>query len=115
LAVLVLFTLDNYDVKYSQIKGSERMQQSDAQIPEQIQSYIEGEYIFVDARRLRCPLPVLKLARAHKQSPHVTRFLLCATDDAARIDIPAFCVERKFELTAMHTLEACYWFLISVG
>jgi tRNA 2-thiouridine synthesizing protein A len=90
------------------------MQQSDLGIPEQIMSYVKGESLLVDARRLRCPLPILKLARSYKLSPQVAYLILCATDDAVRIDVPAFCKERQFQLAAMHTHGVYHWFVINV-
>lgn len=48
----------------------------------------------VDARGLRCPLPVIQLARAVGSEPTPTRILVLATDPAAAHDIPAWCRMR---------------------
>ena len=45
----------------------------------------------IDARRLKCPLPVLKMEkRLETLSPGATLIVL-ATDPMARIDIPLYC------------------------
>jgi TusA-related sulfurtransferase len=48
----------------------------------------------VDARGLRCPLPVIELARLVAAEPAATRVLVLATDPAAAHDIPAWCRMR---------------------
>ena len=48
----------------------------------------------VDARGLRCPLPVIRLAEAAVGSPAGTVLEVWATDPAARADIPAWCRMR---------------------
>jgi tRNA 2-thiouridine synthesizing protein A len=54
--------------------------------------------IEVDARGLRCPLPVIRLARAARDAPAGTRIVVLADDPAARHDIPAWCRMRDHEL-----------------
>jgi tRNA 2-thiouridine synthesizing protein A len=44
----------------------------------------------VDARGLRCPAPVIRLARAAKEAPPGTVLTVWWTDPAARHDIPAW-------------------------
>lgn len=46
--------------------------------------------ITVDARGLRCPRPVLRLAQALAQHPPGTVVRLLASDPAAQTDVPAF-------------------------
>lgn len=48
----------------------------------------------VDARGMRCPLPVLRLARALREHPEAAEFDLVADDPAAARDIPAFADEQ---------------------
>jgi tRNA 2-thiouridine synthesizing protein A len=45
---------------------------------------------FVDARGQKCPLPVIRLARAAKVLDPGDRVLVLADDPAARHDIPAW-------------------------
>jgi TusA-related sulfurtransferase len=58
----------------------------------------------VDARGLRCPLPVIRLAQAARGLPAGSVLELWATDPAARADVPAWCRMRGHELLA--TTEA---------
>jgi tRNA 2-thiouridine synthesizing protein A len=44
----------------------------------------------VDARGLRCPLPVVRLAAAARDLPAGTRVSVLATDPAAQHDVPAW-------------------------
>ena len=52
----------------------------------------------VDARGLRCPLPVIRLAAAAKDAAPGSEVLVLATDPAARHDIPAWCRMRGHTL-----------------
>ena len=54
--------------------------------------------VTVDARGLRCPLPVLRLAQAIAREPVGTAVRLLATDPAARTDVPAFVRMRGLTL-----------------
>ena len=55
----------------------------------------------VDARGLRCPLPVIRLAEAARDAPAGTRITVLANDPAARHDVPAWCRMRNHELREM--------------
>ena len=50
--------------------------------------------IVVDARGLRCPLPVIRLAQAARDAAPEAVIEVWATDPAARADIPAWCRMR---------------------
>ena len=52
----------------------------------------------VDARGLRCPLPVLQLAAALREEPPGSLVLLLATDPATKVDVPAFARMRKVDV-----------------
>lgn len=52
----------------------------------------------VDARGLRCPLPVIRLGFALRELGPGAAALLLATDPAARSDVAAFCRMRGHEL-----------------
>lgn len=58
--------------------------------------------IHVDARGLRCPLPVLRLRRAARPGSVVE---IVADDPAAATDIPAFAREMGWELEALGELR----------
>jgi len=42
---------------------------------------------------MRCPLPVLRLARAMREAPEADVFCLVADDPAAAKDVPAYAAE----------------------
>ena len=48
----------------------------------------------VDARGERCPMPVIRLARAVAERPGLRTVTVLATDPAAAHDIPAWCRMR---------------------
>jgi tRNA 2-thiouridine synthesizing protein A len=50
--------------------------------------------VVLDARGLRCPLPVIRVARAAMSATAGTVIEVWATDPAARADIPAWCRMR---------------------
>ncbi len=56
------------------------------------------ESLVLDARGLRCPLPVIRLAALLRDLPPGTEVVLLATDPAARSDVAAFCRMRGHEL-----------------
>ncbi len=60
-----------------------------------------SDVVLVDARGVRCPLPVLRLARALVDAPVGVRVRLLATDPAARTDVAAFCRIRGLDLLAV--------------
>jgi tRNA 2-thiouridine synthesizing protein A len=45
----------------------------------------------VDARGLKCPLPVLKVEKLLARLPAGAELIALATDPMAKIDIPLFC------------------------
>lgn len=71
----------------------------------------------IDCRGLRCPAPIIELARALKADgddavPIGSRLGVAATDVAARVDVPAFCRMRGQEYlgeTAAEDGVAVYW------
>ena len=56
------------------------------------------EVVEVDARGLRCPIPVIRLGTAIRDRPAGSLVRLLATDPAARSDVAAFCRMRGHEL-----------------
>lgn len=55
----------------------------------------------VDARGQRCPLPVIRLARAAADLGPGALVRVLATDPAAASDVPAFCRMRGHALEAV--------------
>lgn len=60
--------------------------------------------LVVDARGLRCPAPVIALARVAKGAPAGAVVVVWWTDPAARHDIPAWARMRGHEVLATHLL-----------
>ena len=58
------------------------------------------EVVEVDARGLRCPIPVIRLGAVIRDRPTGSLVRLLATDPAARSDVAAFCRMRGHELVA---------------
>jgi tRNA 2-thiouridine synthesizing protein A len=56
----------------------------------------------VDACGLLCPLPVLKLRKKLQSVPSGTLLQLLATDPAAVVDVPHFCMESGHELVEIN-------------
>ena len=52
----------------------------------------------LDARGLLCPLPVLKARKRLQKLERGDRLLMHATDPAALIDVPHFCMEAGHKL-----------------
>ncbi|NJN51763.1 MAG: sulfurtransferase TusA family protein [Gammaproteobacteria bacterium] len=58
----------------------------------------------VDARRLLCPMPVIRLQSAAKGQPQGTEIEVLATDPGVMADIPAWCRVHGHAVTAQTTL-----------
>ena len=53
-----------------------------------------GRETVLDARGLRCPLPVIRLARLVSDHPALQEVTVLTTDPATAYDIPAWCRMR---------------------
>lgn len=60
----------------------------------------------VDARGLRCPLPVVRLAQAARETGPGVLLTVLATDPAARLDVPAWARMRGYRMVREELLEA---------
>ncbi|MEU3218098.1 aminotransferase class V-fold PLP-dependent enzyme [Streptomyces sp. NPDC006971] len=56
-----------------------------------------GGCLVVDARGKRCPVPVIELAKVIGQVPRGGTVTVLSDDEAARLDIPAWCAMREQE------------------
>lgn len=56
--------------------------------------------IVIDARGLRCPLPVLKLEKQIETLARGTTLTVLATDPIAKVDIPLYCRQHGHECVA---------------
>ncbi len=69
----------------------------------------------LDARGLRCPLPVLKLEkRLETLAPGATLVVL-ATDPIARIDIPLYCTQHGFRCDTTSENDVLRFAIVSAG
>jgi tRNA 2-thiouridine synthesizing protein A len=71
--------------------------------------------LFLDARGLNCPLPVLKARKAIGALPVGARMVIEATDQLASLDIPHFCSEDGHRLVARETDGRILRFTIERG
>lgn len=60
-----------------------------------------ADFHSLDARGLRCPLPVLKARKKLAQLHPGMVLEILADDPAAIIDVPHFCAEMGYELTSI--------------
>jgi len=54
----------------------------------------------VDARGLKCPLPVLKMEKLLGQLPPAAELVVLATDPMAKVDIPLYCQQHGHDCVA---------------
>lgn len=59
----------------------------------------------LDCRGLRCPLPVIELAKAAAALSPGDEVAVASTDAAARVDVPAWCRMREQEYAGEETAE----------
>ncbi len=63
--------------------------------------------LVLDCRGMRCPLPVIELARRIAEVPVGGIVTVLADDPAARPDIPAWCRMRGQEYAGERSVEGC--------
>jgi len=59
----------------------------------------------LDARGLKCPLPVLKLEKRLSQLPAGAHLTVLATDPIAKLDIPLYCTQHSHACTTSSEAE----------
>ncbi|WP_072344878.1 sulfurtransferase TusA family protein [Devosia enhydra] len=74
-----------------------------------------SEPILIDARNLRCPLPVLRLEKALGAAGAGTAFVVLATDPMARIDIPLHCRQHGHACSMTIEDEVYRFSILSAG
>lgn len=60
----------------------------------------------LDARGLRCPLPVLKLEKRLETMASGATLVVLATDPIAKIDIPLYCTQHGHSCSVSTEAEA---------
>ncbi|GAA1866659.1 sulfurtransferase TusA family protein [Myceligenerans crystallogenes] len=68
----------------------------------------------IDARGLRCPLPVIRLAARAKAAADGTRITVLATDPAARYDVPAWARMRGHEMAGASETDGVWTLTVRV-
>lgn len=71
--------------------------------------------IIVDARGLRCPLPLLKLKQALSKAAHNDHIRLLATDSGSWRDVPAYLEMSSHQLIDAFSSDQEFSFLIRKG
>ena len=66
----------------------------------------------MDARGLKCPLPVLKMEKRLDQLPPGAGLVVLADDPIAKIDIPLFCTQHGHDCVLTADGEAPLRFAI---
>jgi tRNA 2-thiouridine synthesizing protein A len=74
-----------------------------------------GADVAVDARGLRCPVPVLRLAAAVRGLPGGTTASVLATDPAVRHDVPAWARMRGHDVVAVAVEGDVYRVVVRLG
>jgi len=68
--------------------------------------------IFIDAQFLKCPMPVLRAARALRGMAAGEKLRVLATDPAAVLDFREFCKETGHALVAASEMRGVFSFTI---
>lgn len=69
----------------------------------------------IDARGLRCPLPVIRLAARAREAEPGQRIAVLATDPAARHDVPAWARMRGHEMLSTSRAEEVWTLTVRIG
>jgi len=71
--------------------------------------------IFLDARGLSCPLPILKARKALRNVPVGGTVEVLSTDPGSMEDFPSFCLAAGHQLLAAGTVDDAFRFVIKRG
>ena len=71
-----------------------------------------SEVIEIDARRLLCPLPVIRLQNCIRQQAVGTRVRITSTDPGSLNDIPTWCRLYGHSVLEIDERESDYVFLV---
>jgi len=74
-----------------------------------------SDVIDVDARRLFCPLPVIRLQNCINQQSSGTRVRIVSTDPGSMNDIPTWCRINGHKLLDSSEQDKEYIFLVQKG
>lgn len=66
----------------------------------------------IDARGLKCPLPVLKMEKRLAVLPPGSRLVVLATDPMAKVDIPLYCRQHGHDCAVSTETEVLRFAII---
>jgi len=66
----------------------------------------------VDATGLPCPMPVIELAKAIRETPVGGSVRLIATDVAAKVDVPVWCRMQRHHLRSVDEADGAWRFVV---
>lgn len=69
----------------------------------------------IDARGLKCPLPVLKMEKRLATLPPGAPLAVLATDPMAKVDIPLFCHQQGHACTVTSEGDVLRFAIIKAG
>ena len=69
----------------------------------------------LDARGLKCPLPVLKLEKTLDELPTGARLTVLATDPIASVDIPLYCTQHGHSCSTVRENDALVFAIVKAG
>jgi tRNA 2-thiouridine synthesizing protein A len=69
----------------------------------------------IDARGLKCPLPVLRLEKALDGLPDGARLIVRADDPVAKIDIPLYCAQHGLSCEPGNEGETLRFAIVKAG
>lgn len=72
-------------------------------------------FVTIDARGHRCPVPTLKLRREMDRAAADSVFQLWADDPMAQIDVPHFCNQNNYLLVSSDRRDAYWVFTVRRG
>lgn len=83
-------------------------------LPDEVTALLHAQpdRLLVDARGLRCPLPVLRLRKAAREAAGGSMLLL-ATDPAALADVPAFCAVQNWQVDLLAAAAPLLVFVVT--
>ncbi len=74
-----------------------------------------SDIVEVDARRLFCPLPVIRLQDAINKNPPGTRVRIVSTDPGSMSDIPTWCRINGHQVLTSDEQDKEFIFLVQKG
>lgn len=78
-------------------------------------SSLTTEPDIIDARGLKCPLPVLRMEKRLAALPDGARLVVLATDPMAKVDIPLYCRQQGHDHAMTAEGEVMRFSIVKAG